>query len=331
VKAALIQETGEPSVLQYQNTPTPDLTTPTDVRVRLKAAGINPIDTKLRRGMYPMTHFPAILGCDGAGVVEKVGDQVKTLQPGDEVFFFYGGLDGVPGNYAEYIVLDERFAIPKPDAIDFIQAAAAPLVSLTAWEALHDRAGMKQGDCVLIHGGAGGVGHVAIQIAKRAGAQVCTTVSNDEKAAFVKKLGADYIINYRETNFVDASLEWTDGQGVDIVMDNVGGSVIPESFAALKPYGNLVTLLKPEQDTDWTLARQRNLRLGFEVMLLPQVAGLLDAQQHQSWILQQCARMMQDKELVVFVNQTLPLDNVTHAHEIIETRSTTGKIVLEID
>ncbi len=331
MKAVIINKTGGPEVLQLQEVDNPGISNPTDVLVNLKAAGINPIDTKLRRGLYPMNHLPAILGCDGAGIVESVGPGVSRFKAGDEVFFFYGGLDNIAGNYAEKIVVDERFIIKKPEAMDFIHAAAAPLVSLTAWEALYDRAGIESGQTVLIHAGAGGVGHVAIQLARLAGARVCTTISSEEKEKFVRQLGAEHTINYRKADVVQEVMDWTEGKGVDIVMDNVGGAVTQQSFSAVKTYGDIVTLLLPDAKTDWTIARQRNLRFSFEVMLTPLIAGLVDAQRHQTWILEQCAALMQEGKLTVHVGAMLPLSEAAQAHALIEQGSTTGKIVLEIN
>ncbi|HKK15400.1 MAG TPA: zinc-dependent alcohol dehydrogenase family protein [Gammaproteobacteria bacterium] len=330
MKCILVENTGGPDVMQTASVDTPDIEKDTQVRVRLMAAGVNPVDTKLRAGIYPYSELPAIPGCDGAGIIDKVGKAVSHLSEGNEVYFFHGGLGGKTGNYAEYIVLDERFVARKPSSIDFNQAAAAPLVLLTAWEALFDRARLQEDNTVLIHAGAGGVGHIAIQLAKQAGARVCTTISSEEKAEFVRKLGADHVINYRQQDFVEKVLEWTDGKGVDIAMDNVGGELVETTFPAVKPYGDIVTLLQPAKDTDWSVARQRNLRLGFEVMLSPLVLELEDAQRHQTDILNQVADLIDQHQLKIHVSKTLPLDEAVAAHKLIETGSTTGKIVLTV-
>ncbi|NCA72199.1 MAG: alcohol dehydrogenase, partial [Sphingobacteriia bacterium] len=216
MKAIEIRETGGPSVLQAVERPRPEIGAPDDVLVKLKAAGVNPVDTKIRRnGALLPDGLPAVLGCDGAGVVEATGPGVTRFKPGDEVWLCWGGIGGAVGNYAEYILLDAALVQAKPREIGFVEAAAAPLVLLTAWEALHDRARITQGQRVLIHGGAGGVGHVAIQLAKSAGARVCTTVSSPEKADFAHALGAEYCINYLEEDLVEAVMDWSEGQGVD--------------------------------------------------------------------------------------------------------------------
>lgn len=331
MKAIVINKTGVPEVLQLQDIEKPVITRPTEVLVKLKAAGINPVDAKFRQGLYPINTFPTIPGCDGAGIVEATGKEVTRFKKGDEVYFFHGGIGTGAGNYAEHIVLDERFIARKPATIDFNQAAALPLVFITAWEALHDRARIQAGQTVLIHAGAGGVGHIAIQVTKAAGAKICTTVSSDEKAEFVKQLGADFIINYKQRDFVDAVLQWTDGKGVDIAMDNVGGELIEASFPGVKHYGDLVTLLQIPEQIDWTIARMRNLRFSFEIMLTPLLFNLEEAQQHQTWILEQCTRLVEDKRMKIHVSEVLPLAEAARAHQKIESGSTTGKMVLEID
>lgn len=331
MKAIVIHKTGGPEVLQLQEIETPAITKPTEVLVRLKAAGINPVDAKFRKGMYPINKFPTIPGCDGAGIVAATGKEVSRFKKGDGVYFFHGGIGNGPGNYAEYIVLDESFIAGKPASIDFIHAAALPLVFITAWEALHDRARIQSGQTVLIHAGAGGVGHIAIQVAKAAGAKVCTTISSDKKAKFVQQLGADFIINYKQQNFVDAVMQWTNGKGVDIAMDNVGGKLIEATFPAVRHFGDIVTLLHVPDNMDWNVARMRNLRFSFEIMLTPLLFNLEETQRHQTWILEQCARMVEENKLKTHVSEVLPLEQASLAHQKIESGSTTGKIVLKIE
>ncbi len=330
MKAILMTGVGEPAVLKLQDLPTPTIKSPGEVLVRLKAAGVNPIDTKLRKGAYAVDPLPTILGCDGAGIIESIGNDVTKFNVGDEVYFFYGGLSGIPGNYAEYIVLDERFLARKPENLSFEEAAAAPLVLLTAWEALFDRARLEKDQSVLIHAGAGGVGHVAIQLAKHFGAKIAATISNGEKAKLVDSLGADKIINYKEEDFVSAIMDWTEDHGVDVVMDNVGGDLIEASFPAIKFYGSLVSLLLADSSIDWTQARLRNINFSQEVMLSPLMFDLVDAQKHQTWILNECTKLFESGELRIHVQEVLALEQAAKAHELIEQGSSTGKIVLRI-
>ena len=332
MKAVVMTTAGKPQVLKLQTVPNPQIQQPTELLVRLKAAGVNPIDTKIRqRGAFYPNRMPAILGCDGAGVVEAVGSGVQQFQVGDAVYFCNGGLGGHPGNYAEFAVVDERFAAAKPKSLSFAVAAAAPLVLITAWEALYDRARLESGQRVLIHAGAGGVGHVAIQLAKLKGAQVCTTIRSEAKADFVGRLGADHCIYYPRIDFVEAALTWTNGQGVDVAFDPVGGAVFSKTFAAVRVYGDIVTLLAPAADTDWKTARDRNLRVSYELMLTPMLQGLIAAQQHQAEILQQCAHWIDENKLQIHLNQTFPLENAAGAHRFLESGSMMGKVVLLIE
>jgi NADPH2:quinone reductase len=332
VKAVLMTAPGTPDVLQMGDVPEPTLQQETELLVRLKAAGINPIDTKLRqRGTFFPDRLPAILGCDGAGIVEAVGAAVRQFQPGDEVYFCNGGLGGHPGNYAEWAIVDARFAAHKPTTMSFAEAAAAPLVLITAWEALYDRARLQTGQRVFIHAGAGGVGHVAIQLATWSGAEVCTTVSTEAKAAFVRDLGASQVLFYKDTNVVQAVMAWTHDQGVDVTFDTVGGAMLGQSFAATKFYGDIVTILEADPATAWKTARTRNQRVSFELMLLPMLKGLVAEQQAQATILQQCAALIDAGHLKLHVSQTFALAEAAAAHRSLETGSTTGKLVLLMD
>ncbi|PLZ95281.1 alcohol dehydrogenase [Fischerella thermalis CCMEE 5198] len=332
MKAVLMTAPGNPEVLQLQDVTNPGVPVgETELLVRLRAAGVNPIDTKLRkRGTFYPDQMPAILGCDGAGIVEAVGAGVKKFRVGDEVYFCNGGLGAHQGNYAEYTTVDERFAAHKPTSVSFAEAAAAPLVLITAWEALYERGRLEPGEKVLIHAGAGGVGHVAIQLAKLKGANVCTTVSSQEKADFVKQLGADYPILYKQTDFAQAALDWTGGEGVDLAFDTVGGETFHKTFPAVRIYGDIVTILEPDANTVWKIGRNRNLRIGLELMLTPMLQGILEAQQHHADILAECAKYIDAGKLKIHVSQELPLAEAAKAHQLIESGSTTGKIVLVI-
>jgi len=332
MRAIAMTTNGTPNVLQPQDVISPKLNAPQDILIRLHAAGINPIDTKLRhRGTFYPEQLPAILGCDGAGVVEEVGTGVTRFQVGDPVYFCYGGLGKKgTGNYAEYAVVDERLVASKPQSLSFAEAAAAPLVLITAWEALYDRGRLEAGRRVLVHAGSGGVGHVAIQLAKLKGAEVCTTVSSSEKADFVKHLGA-HPINYQQTNFVDAVNDWTNGEGVELAFDTVGGETLEKTFPAVQLYGDVVTLLNPSDSTNWKEARSRNLRIGLELMLTPQLTNNFEAQLAQTKILEQCSRLIDQGGLQIHLNQTFSLEQAAQAHKTLEAGGMTGKLALVID
>lgn len=332
MKAIAFNTPGDPQVLQVQEWPQPKIQTGRELLVRLKAAGVNPIDTKLRgRGTFYPERMPAILGCDGAGIVEAVGDEVQHFQVGDEIYFCNGGIGADPGNYAQFTTLDERFAAPKPVSLSFAEAAAAPLVLITAWEALYDRAQLDSNQQVLIQAGAGGVGHVAIQLAKLRGARVCTTVSSEAKADFVQQLGAEAVILYPQTGVVQAALDWSGGQGVDVGFDTVGGEIFYQTIDAVKPYGDVVTLLEPGPEGNWKTARQRNHRISYELMLTPMLQGLMTPQQHQAQILADCSRLFDAGQLQIHLSQTFPLTEAAAAHKLLQTGSMSGKISLVIE
>jgi len=330
MRAILMKETGAPDVLSMAEVAKP-VCADNEVLVQVMAAGVNPIDTKLRQnGLYFPDALPAILGCDGSGIVEQVGAAVSRFEPGDQVYYCYGGLGQQAGNYAEYIAVPEAFVATKPDCIDFIDAAAAPLVLITAWEALFDRARIQGGQKVLIHGGAGGVGHVAIQLAKLAGCAVATTVSSDEKADVVATLGADLVINYRQQDVTQALLDWTDNIGVDVAFDTVGGDAFHQLVQATRVYGDIVTILQVPESADWKNIRQRNIRISHELMLTPMVMDIPEAAAHHGDILDQCAQFFDQQQLSIFVAGSLPLDQAATAHHRLEAGGMSGKLVLEI-
>lgn len=331
MKAILMTGPGGPEVLKLTQVDDPVIPQGNDLLIQMRAAGVNPIDTKLRsRGTFYPNKMPAVLGCDGAGVIEAMGSAVSDFKVGDQVYFCHGGLGDAPGNYAEYATVDAHSVALKPRNYSFEEAAAAPLVLITAWEALHDRAGIEAGQKVLIHGGAGGVGHVAIQLAKAAGADVITTVSSKAKAKVARDLGADEVIDYTREDVAQKCLAWTDGQGVDIAFDTVGGKTFSDSFPAVKIYGNVVTILEPDMTTQWKVARERNLRISFELMLTPMLKNMAGHLAHQGEILKQCARLADKGQLAIKLAEALPMEKVVEAHRRIEAGGMVGKLVLKI-
>lgn len=332
MKAVVRSSVGAPHVLELQDIPQAPLRSDNEVLVRLKAAGVNPLDTKLRAkaSPYPL-HPPVVLGCDGAGVVAAVGTSVTKFKTGDEVYFCRCGFGNHTGTYAEYVTVEEHLLANKPKRLDFASAAAAPLVLITAWESLHDRAHVANEQTVLIHGGAGGVGHVAVQLAHHRGARIATTVSSASKASFTESLGAERPILYKTEDFVEGIMAWTEGQGVAMALDTVGGATFQQTFAAVRCYGDLVTLLQPAANVDWTVARQRNLRIGFELMLSPLLNDMPEAQQHQGEILRQCANLIDAGKLKIHVAEVFPLAEAAKAHNLLEREAPMGKLVLTMD
>jgi NADPH2:quinone reductase len=326
MRAVVMTSAGE--ALRVQEIPQPQIQQPTDLLVRVMAAGINPVDTKIhQRGPYLDKGSPMILGMDGAGIIEAVGSEVRHFSVGDEVYFCHGGLGGLTGTYGEYVVIDEQLAAAKPTCLSFEEAAAAPLVLITAWEALFDRARLMPGQKVLIHGGTGGVGHVAIQMATLKDALVCTTISSEAKAHQAAMLGADHCIYYTRMNFVDGVNHWTQGQGVDVAFDTVGEPTLSQTFQAVRQYGDVVTLHSALPETDWHTARQRNLRVSFELTLTPRLHHQREGLLYQARILKQCAKWLDAGKIKVLLNQTFPLAAVDEAYDYLATHPV-GKVVL---
>lgn len=330
MKAILMTAIGDADVLTLQDIKEPEITEATQIKIKLEAAGVNPVDTKIRRnGVFYDHALPAVLGCDGAGIVVATGTKANKFKTGDKVWFCHGGLGREQGNYAEYTVIDERWVSLSPKIFSFTEAAASPLVLITAWGALFDRGGLQQGQTVLIHAGAGGVGHVAIQLAKLKGATVITTVSSEQKAEFVKSLGADEAIIYTQKGFADTVNDLTKGKGADLVFDTVGATVFKESISVTAHFGRLVTLLDPGE-LNLGEARMRNLLIGFELMLTPMLRDLLEARDKHVEILNQCAQWADNGLLKPHISKQLSMTEAAVAHKLIEAGHTTGKIVLSV-
>jgi NADPH:quinone reductase-like Zn-dependent oxidoreductase len=237
MKAVVLTSYNEPMVLTDVARPAAG---PGQVLVRIAASGVNPLDTKIAAGKADHAHtvLPAILGIDMAGVVEAVGEGVDGFLPGDEVYGMTGGIAGVQGSLAEYAAVDAALLAHKPRNISMREAAALPLIFITAWEGLVDRAQVKAGQKVLVHGGAGGVGHIAVQIARALGAEVYATGSAAQHAT-IAAYGATPI-DYRAMAVEDYVDRFTDGEGFDVVYDTVGGATLDASFRAARLYGGHV-------------------------------------------------------------------------------------------
>jgi NADPH2:quinone reductase len=330
VRAILMTAVGGPEVLQPAEVSELELGE-RDVRVALRAAGVNPVDYKLRGHGTIAGQLPAVLGWDGAGVVEQVGTEVDRFQPGDEVYFCDGGFGTTPGTYAEAKVLDERLVAHKPGRLSFAEAAAAPLVTITAWEALRERARVADGQLVLVQGGAGGVGHLSVQIARTAGARVAATVSAGPKAELAAELGAERCIDYRREDVGDAVRAWAAGDGADVVHDTVGGRTFVDSFGLVRPYGDLVSNVESPWPAEAIQAmQQRNLRVSFTWMPAPSVFGWLGGRERQTGILEDAARLFDSGALSVHVGATFPLEEAAAAHRALEAGQVLGKAVLVV-
>lgn len=301
--------------------PTPG---PHDLLVRVHAAACNPVDYKVRERGFGKTDFPVIMGYDVAGTVEAMGDAVEGFAIGDAV---YGSPSiGRQGSNAELVLLDARTAAMKPESLDFAEAASLPLVVLTAWESLHDRAHLKPGQTVLIHAGAGGVGHVAIQLAKLQGCEVWTTAGRPETIEVCERLGADRVINYREMDFTQAVLDATDGKGLPVVFDTVGGDTFSQSLACVGIRGQIVTIVGVPADAEVDSLKYRSATVHLEFM---GVANIHDLQpEHHGHILRETAKLVDSGKLKPIVSHRFAMDDLAKAHAQQESGRTIGKIVL---
>lgn len=301
------------------------------VLVRLAVAGVNPADTFFRAlGPYLGQAAGCVLGHDGAGIVQAVGARVQGLAVGDRVCFCHGGIGGVPGTYAEHAVVPGALAVKVPDAVSLEDAAAIALVFITGWEAMVERAQVGPGDMVLIHGGAGGTGQIATQIARAMGARVVTTVSSADKAALSRAAGAEHVINYREQDFAAAVMDWTGGQGVRAVLDNVGGDGFLQSLGVIAPYGHVVTLMGGVADTADGAAYNANLTIHNLMMLTPMWKGLQGHLLRQAAILRQAVEWLAGGRVFVRIQGRFALRDAARAHEMLEAERGSGKLILTI-
>ncbi|NXY97924.1 NADP-dependent oxidoreductase [Streptomyces sp. BR123] len=305
MRAVVVSQWGGPEVLTETEVdrPEPGLG---EILVRVHAAGVNPVDWKTRASGAFIGWGPVpTVGWDVSGTVEAVGPGVTLYRAGDEVY----GMPRFPqqaGGYAEYVTAPARHFARKPASLDHVQAAALPLAALTAWQALVDTAGVTAGQRVLVHAAAGGVGHLAVQIAKARGAYVIGTASA-AKHEVLRELGADELIDYRAGDFAEAVSD------VDVVLDALGGEVAQRSLKVLKPGGHLVTLLGPDVP-----AGADGVHASF-VMVEPDLKGL-----------EEIAALVEQGLLRPLVETVLPLEQAARAHEIGEQGRTTGKIVLTV-
>lgn len=314
MKAMGIRRYGGPEVIERLelDLPAPG---PREVSVRIHAAGVNPVDWKIREGLLKdrlPNVFPIILGWDAAGVVEAIGAEVDFAQVGDEVFAYCRKETIQAGSYAERILLEERHFAPKPKNLTFEEAAAVPLAGLTAYQSLFEATRLQAGETILIHAGAGGVGSFAIQLAKNAGARVITTASARHHD-YLRGLGADEILDYTQESFVSATRRIIP-EGIDAVFDTVGGQTQLDSAEVLKPGGRLTSLLALDED----YFRQRGLQPHY-VFVRPENAQL-----------RKLGELVEAGKLRVKLEKVFPLEEAAEAHRLIEAKHSQGKIVLKV-
>ena len=328
MNAWAIDEFGEPDFFRKRDVTKP-IPGPGEVLVRVAASSVNPVDCKIRRGERPLIspELPAVLHGDVAGTVEAIGEGVSQFAVGGEVFGMAGGLKNSGGALADFMRADCRLLAHKPKKLAFSEAAALPLVTITAWEGLHDRANIQASDSALIHAGAGGVGHVAAQLAAAAGARTATTVSSEAKADAVRSLISSgiEIINYRKEHVSDYVKRITDGNGFDIVFDTIGGDNLTKSFDAVRRNGRVINILSMAKH-DLTSMHLKALNLHVVFMLLPLLTGE-DRERHGE-ILATAATLADAGKLRPLIDSQYSFDDAGEAHRRAESGKHMGKVVL---
>ncbi|MGB3291512.1 MAG: zinc-dependent alcohol dehydrogenase family protein [Phormidesmis sp.] len=326
MKAMLIKEFGDSSVFTQADVPKP-APTQGQVLIRVEASSVNPVDYKIRRYGLPIAPaLPAVLHGDVAGTIEAVGEGVGYFQPGDAVYGCAGGVQGQGGALADYMLADARLIAKKPESLDFGATAALPLVVITAWEGLIDKANIQPGQSVLVHGGTGGVGHIALQLAKWRGATVTATASTPEKLQIAKAFGADEGVNYREETVTDYVNRLTDGEGFDVVFDSTGGANLPNSFEAAKLNGSVVTP-SSSHTYDLSIMHAKGLSLHVVFMLLPMLKNV--GRERHGAILREAASLVDKGHLKPLIDEDrFGFSQVAQAHDRLEQKKAVGKVVL---
>jgi NADPH:quinone reductase-like Zn-dependent oxidoreductase len=305
--AVCIRKFGEADVLKVETVSVPE-PAEDEIVIKVKAASVNPVDYKIRSGKYPAVkedQLPKVLGRDVAGIVQAVGAGVSKFRPGDSV---YAMLGRDRGGYAEFAVAKEDEAAAMPAKIDFVAAAAVPLAALTAWQGLFDEGHLKSGQRVLIHGGAGGVGHFAIQFAKAKGAWVATTVSGED-IELAGDLGADKVIDYEKQKFED------EVKDIDLVYDLIAGETQERSWKVLKNGGTMISTLK---EPDQAKAKERDIHVA-HYMAEPNADEL-----------EEITKLIDADKVKPIVKATYPLDQAAKAHKHMEDDHIQGKVVLKV-
>jgi NADPH:quinone reductase len=320
MKAVVFDKLGGPEVLHLADIAKPEVV-PGTVLIRNRAAGINFADTLFRQGQYLMQpKLPEVPGFEGAGEIEAVGAGVSNLKAGQRVAFIGSRA------YAEYVLAPAAQVIPFPDSISFEEAAAYPIQVLTAWHLLYTCHSTGPGQTVLVHSAAGGVGIVAVQIAKVAGARVIGTVSSDAKAALVKEYGADDVINYATKDFAEEANRLTGGRGVDLILDAVGATTMEKGIGCLAPFGHLILYGRaggPPEPLNIFRLFEKSAKVS--AFTLNAVSPLPDLMRRG---IEDSLRLISQGKLKLLVGKKFPLAEAAEAHRFIESRQSTGKLVL---
>ena len=325
MKTILLKENGGVEGFDLAEIPHP-LVQNDHVIIKVCASSINPVDCKIRGGMLAAIgpDLPGVIHGDVAGIVTEVGDGVKELEVGDEVYGCIGGFKDMPGVLSEYALADPRLLAKKPANLSMREAAVLPLVGITSWNALIDRGSLTKGQRVLVHAGTGGVGHFGLQLAKAMGAEVHTTISNGQKEELAQELGADHVINYFKMSPKQYVAQFTEGTGYDLVFDTVGGTCLDHSFEAAKDYGTVVSIAARSKH-DLTQVHVKSLSLHVVFMLLPILKNQY-REQHGN-ILNKITELVENGKIKPLLHdEEFSFEEVGLAHECWESGRSIGKI-----
>lgn len=330
MKAVVIHEFGNTSTLEETELPRPK-PMENQVLIKVKATSVNPLDYKLRKGDMPnlITKFPATLHGDVSGVIEEIGPNVQEYNIADEVYGCVGGIMELAGALAEYVVADVNFIAKKPKTLSFKEAASIPLVAETAWEAFVNKANIKCGDKVLVHGGTGGLGQFSIMLAKHFGAEVFTTVSTDDKAKIAESIGAAHTINYKKETVEEYVTKHTNGIGFNIVLDTVGGDNIEKCINAVAANGHVISVLGGgSHNLDNLFFKNANLHMVLQP--LPLISG--QNKESHKVALSEVAKIIDEENLKPLIDKSnFSIREVAKAHDYLEEGKAIGKVVLEND
>ncbi|PJD98352.1 MAG: quinone oxidoreductase [Parachlamydia sp.] len=330
MKAMIISTPGPAENFELKEIDKPQLRS-RHLLIEVRATSVNPIDTKVRAKQLPFSPvYPAILHVDFAGIVAEVPHDVTGFKVGDFVYGVGGGIKGtIGGALAQFLLVDADLVAPMPANLSFAEAASLPLVSITAWEALLDKLKISSGQTLLIHGGLGGVGHIAAQLGKHFGAIIHTTVSNDSDAELSKKFGADYTINYKSTPLIEYVEAFTSNRGFDFVFDTVGGNNLENSFQATRLNGS-VACIATGGNHDLTLMYSKGLSLHSVLMLIPLITG--HGRNHYGKILFEIKKLVESGKIKPLIHKEIfNWKEVPLAHKLVESKEQKGKVVLVIE
>ncbi|GGL37042.1 quinone oxidoreductase [Halarchaeum grantii] len=323
--AYVVEEYGDPDVFTERRVDVPD-PAPDEIRVEVAASSVNPVDYKIRQGAIPdfTPPLPATLGCDVAGVVDAVGGDVERFEEGDEVYGMPGGA-GRQGALADYAVGHAGTFAHAPDSIPLEDAAALPVVALTAYEMLADKTTVDIGEDVLVYGASGGVGHIGVQLADWFGADVTATGSTEAKRDLAADLGADATVDYTTTDIADYVADHTDGAGFDTVFDPIGDDHLQTAFEAVRPFGSVVTT-ESSSTQDLAAMHANSLELGVVLVILPVLLG--ERQERVGAELADIAALVDDGAVEPVIDERFAFADVADAHRRAESGDFVGKLLL---